>query len=137
MTREEALKMLRGMKADNLNLNDLYTRDKYEALVMAIKALEQETCEDAISRTYIEPIVEELENICINGDEYILSLLSNIKNAPPVQPQPKMGHWVRVDSDKLKCSECEVVHFIAQYPDGKIDWCPNCGAKMQEVKENG
>ena len=42
MTREEAIKMLRGMKADNLNLNDLYTRDKYEALNMAIKALEQE-----------------------------------------------------------------------------------------------
>ena len=41
MTREEAINMLRGMKADNLNLNDLYTRDKYEALNMAIKALEE------------------------------------------------------------------------------------------------
>lgn len=46
MTREEAIKMLQGMKADNLNLDDLYTRDKYEALVTAIKALKQEPCED-------------------------------------------------------------------------------------------
>lgn len=47
----------------------------------------QPTGADCISRAYIEPIVEELENICINGDEHILSLLSNIKNAPPVTPQ--------------------------------------------------
>lgn len=50
---------------------------------------EQEPCEDCISRAYIEPIVEELENICINEDEHILSLLSNIKNAPSITPQPE------------------------------------------------
>ena len=48
----------------------------------------------------------------------------------------KIGHWIRVDKDKLRCSECEVIHLIAQYPNGKIDWCPNCGAKM-EAEENG
>ena len=42
MTKEEAINMLQGMRADNLNLNDAYTKDKYEALGMAIKALEQE-----------------------------------------------------------------------------------------------
>lgn len=51
--------------------------------------------------------------------------------------QPKMGRWIRVDKDKLKCSECEVVHFIVQYPQSaKINYCPNCGQpKMQEVEE--
>lgn len=43
MTREEAINMLHGMRADNLNLDDLYIKDKYEALNMAIKALEQES----------------------------------------------------------------------------------------------
>lgn len=43
MTREEAINMLHGIRADNLNLDDAYTKDKYEALEMAIKALEQET----------------------------------------------------------------------------------------------
>lgn len=58
-----------------------------------IKAL-SENKGDLISRAYIEPIVEELENICINGDEHILSLLSNIKNAPPVTPQePDDPRW--------------------------------------------
>lgn len=53
--------------------------------------LEQQPCEDCISRKYIEPIVEELENICISGDEHILSLLSNIKNAPPVTPRKNLA----------------------------------------------
>lgn len=53
-------------------------------------------------------------------------------------PQPKMGWWVRVGKDKLRCSRCEVLHLIAQYPNGKINWCPNCGAKMEtESKEEG
>lgn len=53
-----------------------------------------------------------------------------------VTPQPKTGHWIRVDENKLRCSECEVVHLIAQYPSGKIGWCPNCGAKMIEPQES-
>lgn len=97
--------------------------------------LEQELCEDAISRAYIEPFVEELENICINGDEHVLDILSNIKNAPPVTPKQKVGKWIRVDKDKLKCSECKVIHFIAQYPQSaNINFCPNCGAKMEVSK---
>ena len=41
MTREEAIDILYGIKADNLNLDDAYIKDKYEALGMAISALEQ------------------------------------------------------------------------------------------------
>jgi hypothetical protein len=46
MTREETINMLYGMRADNLNLDDAYTKDKYEALEMAIKALEQDPCDN-------------------------------------------------------------------------------------------
>lgn len=42
MTREEASNMLYGMRSDNLNFDDLYTKDKYDALDMAIKALKQD-----------------------------------------------------------------------------------------------
>ncbi len=41
MTREEAINMLHGIRADNLNLGDAYTKDKYKALGMAIISLEQ------------------------------------------------------------------------------------------------
>lgn len=49
--------------------------------------------------------------------------------------KPKTGHWIRVDKTNVKCSACEVIHMIAQYPSGKIAWCPNCGAKMVELQE--
>ena len=79
MTNEEAIKILKNaIKKPN-------TEDGYigQALNMAIQALEQ-SCDDCISRAYIEPIIEELENICAYGAEYILDLLADIKNAPSV-----------------------------------------------------
>ena len=59
---------------------------------------EQQPCEDCISRAYIEPIIEELENICVNGDEYILDLLADIKNAPSVTSM--QTRWIPV-SERL------------------------------------
>lgn len=106
----------------------------------AIKVMEQEPCEDAISRAYIEPIIEELENICVNGNEHILDLLADIKNAPPVTPQPKTGHWIEEDmfdgDIAYRCSECdEPFCLIDGTPtDNMYNFCPNCGAKM-EVEE--
>ena len=99
--------------------------------------LGQEPCEDCISRqAAIETIFEQgsVEKLEIDFAKLLL-LQRAIKALPPVNPQPKTGHWIRVDKDKLKCSECEVIHLIAQYPDGKIDWCPNCGTKMVEPQE--
>ena len=92
------------------------------------KLLKQEPCEDAISRAYIEPIIEELENIYVNGDEYILNLLADIKNAPPVTPQPKIGQWIDTDDyyQRWKCSECGCHTRDVEPP-----FCPNCGVKMK------
>lgn len=42
MTTEEAINILHGIQADNLDLDDAYTKDKYEALDMAISALQAE-----------------------------------------------------------------------------------------------
>jgi len=41
------------------------------------------------------------------------------------------GRWIPThDADKLRCSRCDVIHLIAQYPHGEINYCPNCGARM-------
>lgn len=60
-----------------------------------------------------------------------------IKNLPSVTPQPKMGQWKRINKEKYvqhamsyyRCSECgeEII--------GKHNYCPMCGCKMQEVKD--
>ena len=102
--------------------------------------------EDCISRAYIEPIIEELENICVNGDEHILDLLADIKNAPPVNPQPKTGYWVEeniIGGRKVFCSECgcpppfeyvstgDVYSASGYGVINKTKFCPSCGARME------
>lgn len=47
------------------------------------------------------------------------------------------GHWEQVDDTKCKCSECEIITMIAQYPIGADkNYCPNCGAKMDGDKND-
>lgn len=90
------------------NIYTMLEKDGYDVTVTAEE--DEKECLDRISRKERE--------------------LAAIKNGIKL---PK-GHWIRVDKDKLKCSECEVIHLIAQYPLGKIDWCPNCGTKMRKDK---
>ena len=44
----EALTILYGMRAENLNLDDAYTKDKFEALTMAIEAVKKEVPESGV-----------------------------------------------------------------------------------------
>ena len=45
----------------------------------------------------------------------------------------RSGKWIRVDNTKCRCSECDVIHLIAQYPHGEANYCPNCGAIMSDI----
>lgn len=60
-----------------------------------------------------------------------------IKDTIARQPtvEPKHGHWIEVDTqyiDKTKCSNCGVVEFFNKGWK-RFNYCPNCGAKMDEV----
>lgn len=135
MTREEAIETIKAAIAE---VEWEYPMNYAAAFEVAIKALEQEPCEDAISR---QAAIDCLNaNFTIEGKEnmetvvdYINGAFKQIKALPSVIPQQKMGKWIRIDKDKLKCSECEVIHYIAQYPQSaNINYCPNCGTKMEE-----
>lgn len=135
MTREEVIKWFK---------TSLFMHKDHEPFQMAIKALEQESCEDTISR---QAVLSYIYNDLGLGDEEngadverqmeLEKSYEYVKSLPPVTSQPEMGRWIRSDKDKLRCSACGVIHLIAQYPSGNIDWCPNCGTKMQEIKKNG
>ena len=73
MTREEAKRVL------EFDLDHTYNDESKEALRMAIKALEQEPCEDAISRQAVFNIIEKEQ---FKGDA-----IAEIEKLPSVNPQ--------------------------------------------------
>ena len=103
MTREEAYNRIDAIIAKH-EIDDEYVTITsildYDALRMARKALEQASCEDAISR--------EDALMCLTGEiketDTIETIIARsgrrIRKLPPVTPQSKMGEWISVE-DRL------------------------------------
>ena len=71
-----------------------------------------------------------------------LSLAYDIVNKQPTV-EPKHGHWIEVqrihEKDHTAICECSLCGDTVWVYDGQRAWnyCPNCGAKMDEVTEDG
>ncbi len=62
--------------------------------------------------------------------------VEDIEDAPAADVAPVVhGRWIE-DHDYLKCSECGVMVKcdFTFFDIGNWNYCPNCGAKMQEVE---
>ena len=104
-------------------------------------------CEDAISRNELLKAIDTWDKFGCDAntklvpyqDHYIPyihydDVIKCIKGMPPVTPQPKIGHWLKVSNGTL----CSICRGYAIDDDGLViltDYCPWCGAKMQEVEE--
>lgn len=130
MTREEMIKTVKSKmcKDCGIYLGGGKCSDKCNVIEI-IKALEQEPCEDAVSR---QAVLEQTYNW--SKDEFLRVanpfdyLRKRINALQPVKLQePKTGHWIDTDEgfSPCECSECESVEFI------KSKFCPNCGARME------
>lgn len=105
--------------------------------------LEQQSCEDTISRNTAIVQLSHNKNWDDDCDVIIQKDIETIKALPPVTLQQKVGKWIpltvkdddcdcwgRVDSHtEFKCSNCSKVSKI------RSKYCPNCGEKKQEVRE--
>ena len=117
MTREE-IEELKGLAASMGLYDDKNPCKRAVILGKAIKSLEQEPCEDAVSRQY-------LIDIATKDGAYDYVSAQEIANAPSVNPRPKTGHWIKTSSG-FKCSKCLIVHSHPSI------FCPSCGARMIE-----
>lgn len=63
-------------------------------------------------------------------------LKNEIEQLPPVTPQPKIGRWIEHIHNGMHYIECPKCSswFLRMYLT-RNSYCPNCGAKMQEVEE--
>lgn len=117
---------------------------------------ELEPCEDAVSRQ------EVIEAIDAKAWEFCDYLIRNGRNdqqipvshfadnlrecvgegLPSVTPQPKVGRWIMSDDGLYRpiCNNCGAHPWKGYIPTVEeateaFKYCPNCGAKMQEVEE--
>ena len=137
MTREEAINLLSQMRKDG---EGFLSDNTIEAYDMAIKALEQEPCEDAISRQWLMECVNEgwIKFDTEEDENRFIHLIRDI--APPVTPQPKTGKWIY--EKNLKQFFCNKCGYPSLTDDDKYiysmdlpNFCENCGAKMIEPQE--
>lgn len=148
MTREEAIKELRDASDDEVRYGDTERHYKevmkrIEAFDMAIKALEQQPCDDCISRKDVIDIINFEDKWLFDAKSYnanteiaFSGFKSKVKAIPPVTPQRLKGKWIEVFVEtpndpysygfkSHKCSKCEYSPLqISNY-------CPNCGRRMQ------
>ena len=120
MTREEAIKKLKKQQNE---FNEYYIdyAGVNEAYNMAIKALEQQLCDDCISRQAVIEIAVETG---------AWETQSKVMDLPSVTPKEKTGKWKRT-TDKTEhlvweCDKCGWQQRIA------TNFCPDCGCHMFE-----
>ena len=164
MTKKEAIKKLKDILEEATETDDsvcYVTSDDADALNMAIKALEQEPCEDAISRQAVDTLVDELaraisdERCYMSRGRDTSTIIRDIRHLPPVKPQvicpshgidcedcpaynPKTtGHWIweLEDWNKWTCSECGFSKRTDIHVKLDDKFCPNCGARMSESED--
>lgn len=141
MTREEQAQYIAEKLMENPEFRKAFlgaiTNAVNEA-VKVIKSLQQEPCEDVISRA--EALKHSVPIFDDDGVGYMVVRADKIEQLPLVTPQPKIGKWITVDKGlkvtSYKCSECGRIERDDTGYDVTKDYpyC-HCGAKMQEVEE--
>lgn len=156
MTREEAIALLSMIEFDHAEccLNTWYKGiddNMKEALDMAIKALEKESCEDAISRANtINEVMRIMLDHPLEGYEDEQLILKTIQDMPPVTPaegQKFCGDAISrkaaieqiqrygvgcFDADDFSPEECErfVIHILEALQPDTAYWI------MSEVRQS-
>ena len=121
MTREEAINVMQKYTDTDSGISKVVA----EAHEMAISALEQEPCDDAISRADAISAIVNADNA---QDE-----IDSIRALPPVTPSRRKGHWIETEYHRYRCPICREKGMSDwdNIHDKKTDFCPNCGAEME------
>ena len=130
MTREAMIKVLK-YKAENIKTH--ITPKFFHEVANALEA-EQQPCEDAISR---QAAIDGLDTVLwgVEWDKALVTAM--LKDLPPVQPQPKTGHWIPTTENWWECSECGTMVY-SQTESDKLKFhafCGRCGRRMIEPQK--
>lgn len=95
-------------------------------------------CEDAINRQMVLDTLDNTDKF-MDEDRTVETYKALLKECyevlPPVTPKQKMGHWEWLTEDKYRCSNCNHETRVDECMNKPLyDFCPFCGAKMEEEK---
>ena len=147
MTREEKQKAIKALKisAPVMAVTHEEFNDYVQTLNKIMDLLEQEPCEDCVSRKAVEKAIKEMLEWINGGNrgtcdyqivdeiERIIKKL-NIENLPSVQPARTKAKWLDNNNrgtalnpswDKYVCSNCGHYSDLENY-------CANCGVEMED-----
>jgi len=90
---------------------------------------------DLISRqAAIDALDKRFNSVPMEQTTEILLLRKDLRDLPPVQPQPKTGHWIKITPSGIyMCSECE--HNVLTGDIDAYHHCHHCGIKMINVPD--
>ena len=114
------------------------------ALAVIDKYAEQEPCDDVVSRqAALKELKESAEHHANDSREEALLRRDRdiIRALPPVRPQEQTGEWILLDecaNSGYYCSKCKKKLVKEGWSETvkKINFCPNCGARMVEPQES-
>mgnify|MGYP002522407331 CR=1 FL=1 len=116
-----------------------------------VKALEQEPCDDVVSRQAVLDIVSDMRGLA--RADVLADAIKQIEQLPSVRPQEqtKEEHidvfevvnapWIFLDNcanSGYYCSKCKKKLVKEGWSETvkKINFCPNCGERMVEPQES-
>ena len=142
ISREAVLDSIERMKPYQQDANDIM-----EMIQNFPSVKPQESCDvpdtnvgDIISKQTVLDTISELNAISFyeaqeDSKECYYEIRQAIKDLSPVKLQePKTGHWIVHPKGIYAHLVCDKCLSNAPY-DCRTNYCPNCGAKMQEVEE--
>lgn len=140
ISRQAALDALSHMMdTDGFRDGWAVSRANVDCMLRSLPPVTPQLCEDAVSRKAVLKYIEGSEAELGHSSENEL-VCQDIKELPPVTPQPKMGHWIgRGGSYICSCCRCDPLDFLepegldgGSYMDTPMNYCPHCGIKMVE-----
>lgn len=149
MTREEAIAYGKDYYRDLTTACCEIDKKHKEFVKMSIKALEQEPCDDVISRKAVIQTLNKMDRytateltLCDTDKKFPANEVFIVDDVyeqiaeqlPSVRPKEQTGKWIKLymsDTGEVKY-ECSLCGFVASE---KWKYCCECGARMVEPQE--